>query len=154
MRPERYLELCPALMPYSIVTIRSSSPAEFWWTSSPAESKISPRHVSEPLEWGVTAFRIRVHAMQWRLACCIEWCFAPSSTGEGTVEDSDYISFHWNGKEPSLCCHSNRQEPAALRWWWHCDRAPADMGSLRDVAASSPSEEHTLGSAYIWALYL
>ena len=27
--------------------------------------------------------------------------------------------------------------------------SPADMGSLRDIAASSPSDEHTLGSAYI-----
>ena len=27
--------------------------------------------------------------------------------------------------------------------------SPADMGSLRDVAASSPSDEYTLGSAYI-----
>ena len=30
--------------------------------------------------------------------------------------------------------------------------SPADMGSLRDIAASSLSDEHTLGSAYIWAL--
>ena len=27
--------------------------------------------------------------------------------------------------------------------------SPADMGSLRDVAASSPSDDHTLESAYI-----
>ena len=27
--------------------------------------------------------------------------------------------------------------------------SPADMGNLRDIAASSPSDEHTLGSAYI-----
>ena len=27
--------------------------------------------------------------------------------------------------------------------------SPADMGSLRDTAASSPSDDHTLESAYI-----
>ena len=31
----------------------------------------------------------------------------------------------------------------------HPYESPADMGSLRDIAASSPSDEHTLGSAYI-----
>ena len=39
----------------------------------------------------------------------------------------------------------------------HPYESPADMGSLRDIAASSPSDEHTLGTgesvSYIWALY-
>ena len=39
----------------------------------------------------------------------------------------------------------------------HPYESPADMESLRDVVASSQSDEHTLGTvesaSYIWALY-
>ena len=93
--------------------------------------------------------------MEWILACCIEWCVAPSSTGEDTVEDYDYPSTEMEenpayvAMTPDKNLRPQGDDVIAAELTYE---SLADIESLRDVAASSPSDEHTLGSAYIWAL--
>ena len=93
--------------------------------------------------------------MEWLLACCIEWCFAPYSTGEGTVEDYDYPSTEMEKNPAYVAMTPDKNLPPQGDDGIvaeHPYESPADMGSLRNIAASSPSDDHTLGSAYIWAL--